>query len=169
MTYPYDAGGRPAGDGITASALFTPIAGAIGALDVMGAAKEFAFTYSDGRAVPTGSLIRILTSVLKIDATALISSEGAYTAQCYSVTPPSAQADNDLWTLASADLPSYRGSFSLGTPVDLGAALHVKTGGQDFDVKLTTSSLWMRLVTVAGFTVPSTPPDRQVILYGVVL
>lgn len=155
--------------GITASADFTPIAGAISANDVMGASGEFVFRYADGERIRPNALIRILTTIVKIDATALVASEGAYELQCYSETQPSAQADNDAWALASADLSVYRGAISLGTPVDLGAALYVKTPAVDLDVKLTSSSLWGRLRTLAGFTVPASPPVRQVFLYGVVL
>lgn len=156
--------------GITASASFQPIAGAISANDVMGTSMEFAFTDAiTGLAIPPGSLIRILTTIVKIDATALIASEGAYELHLYSATQPSAQADNDAWTLASGDLTAYRGSIALGTPVDLGAALYIKTPLVDIDVKLTTSSLWGRLRTLAGFTVPASPAVRQVLLYGIVL
>lgn len=153
--------------GCVASATFTPAAAAYGAGDIMDVAKEFAFTYADGTAIPTGSLIRILDTIVKIDTTGLQASEGAYTLYGYGVTPPSAQADNDLWTLASADLPSFAGSISLGTPVDLGAALHIKQSNIDVDIKLTTSSLWGRLVTVAGFT--PTAVGRQVLLRAIVL
>lgn len=153
--------------GITASANFTPAAGPYSANDIMDVAKEFAFTYADGSAVRPGALIRILTTIIKIDATALQASEAAYALQCYSVTPPSAQADNAAWALASADLTAYRGTISLGTPVDLGAALYVKSPNIDLDIKLAGSSLWGQLQTLAGFT-PSAVA-RQVLLYGVEL
>jgi hypothetical protein len=156
------------GSGITASASFTPAAAAYSANDIMDVAKEFAFTDAvTGAAIPAGSLIRILTVIMKIDATALQASEAAYALQAFNVTPPSALADNAAWTLASADLSAYRGSLSLGTPVDLGAALYVKTPNIDIDIKLTTSSLWGQLQTIAGFT--PTAVARQVFLYGVVL
>lgn len=155
------------GSAVTATASFTPAAAAYSAGDTMDVAKELAFTYADGRSVPTGSLIRILTSVLKIDTTGLQASEAAYTLYCYSVTPPSALADNAAWTLASGDLSSYRGAISLGTPVDLGAALYVRSGGIDTDFNLAGTSLFGSLVTVAGFT--ATAVARQVSLIGIVL
>ena len=153
--------------GCVASASFTPAAAAYGAGDIMDVAKEFAFTYANGLAIPTGSLIRILDVITKIDISALQASEGAYALQCYGVTPPSAQADQDAWTLASADLPSYSGSISLGTPVDLGAALYIKQSNIDVDIKLTTSSLWGRLVTTPGFT--ATAVARQVFIRAAVI
>jgi hypothetical protein len=153
--------------GITSSASFIPAAAAYSAGDIISVAQEFAFTYADGTPIRSGALIRILTTIIKIDVTALQASEAAYSLALYSVTPPSAQADNAAWTLASADLSSYRGSISLGTPVDLGAALYVKTPNVDIDVKLTGTSLFGELLTVAGFT--ATAVARQVLLYGVEL
>lgn len=153
--------------GVFASANFTPVAEAYGAGDLIDTAKEFAFTFANGQTVPTGSLIRLLTSVLKIDATAIISGENTYSLPLYSVTPPSAQANNALWTLASADLPSYRGTVPLGAPVDLGSALYVKVPYQDMDIKLTGTSLFGELVTNAAFTAAAVV--RQVLLYGVLL
>lgn len=153
--------------GISASASFTPTAAAYGANDIMDVAKQFAFTFADGTAIPTGSLIRVTTAILKIDVAALQASEANYTLQCFNVTPPSALADNAAWTLASGDLPSYLGTIALTTPVDLGAALYIKTSGLTGDFKLTTSSLWAQLQTLAGFT--ATAVARQVLLHGVVL
>lgn len=153
---------------VIATANFTPAAGAYGAGDIFDVSKEFDFTYAaSGLAVPDTALIRILTTIVRVDATALQASEGAYTLQCYSVTQPSAQADNDAWTLASGDLASYRGSISLGTPVDLGAALYVRTPNVDADIRLATGSVWGRLVTTPAFT--PTAVARQVTLYGIVL
>jgi len=153
--------------GFTASANFTPAAAAYGAGDLIDVAKQFSFVDSDGVAVPAGALIRILTTVIRIDQTAVQAGETSYTGYLYSVTQPSAQADNALWTLASADLSAYLGSVALGTPADLGAACYVKTGSQDFDIKLTASSLYMRLVTVGAFT--ATAVARQISLFGIIL
>ena len=153
--------------GCVASASFMPAAGAYGAGDIFDVSKEFAFTYANGNAIPAGSLIRILDTILKIDATAVQASEAAYTLQAYSATQPSAQADNDTWTLASGDLSAYSGSISLGTPADLGGALYIKQSNIDVDIKLSTSSLWGRLITVAGFT--PTAVARQVFLRAMVL
>ena len=154
--------------GCVASASFTPAAGAYGAGDIFDVSREFAFTYANGNAIPAGSLIRILDTILKIDATAVQASEAAYTLQAYSASQPSGQADNDAWTLASGDLSAYSGSISLGTPADLGGALYIKQSNIDVDIKLgASSSLWGRLVTVAGFT--PTAVARQVFLRAMVL
>lgn len=155
------------GSGITANASFTPAAAAYGALDILDVAKEFAFTFGNGVAVPSGSLIRILTAIVKSDQTSVPASMTSFALQCYSVTPPSAQADNALWTLASADLTSYRGSIPLGSPADLGAALYVKQPNVDLDIKLSGTSIFGELQTTAGFTALATP--FEVLLYGIVL
>lgn len=166
---PNDAAWRVTGSpiGCTASASFAPTAATYAAGDIIDISREFAFTYADGTPIPPGSLIRILDTIVKIDATALIASEGAYTLQCYNAAQPSAQADNDPWTLASADLSAYRGDIGLGTPADRGSALYIKQSTIDVDVKLATSSLHARLVTVPGFVIPAVA--RQVLLYAVLL
>jgi hypothetical protein len=164
MLYPV-VQSRPAG--FTASASFTPAAAAYGAGDVMDAAMELAFADGVGQAVPSAALIRVTTAVVKIDVTAVPSGQTSYTLYCYSVTPPSAQADNDAWALASADLPSYLGSINLGTPVNLGSACYVKSQYIDFDMRLAGTSIFARLVTVGAHT--ATAVARQVRLHCVVL
>lgn len=158
---------EPKPSGVLGTVSFTPAAAAYSAGDIMDVAKAITFAYSDGTPVPLGSLIRVTAASLRIDQTALQASEAAYTLYLYSITPPSAQADNAAWTLASADLPYYRNSISLGTPADLGAACYIKTGGLSEDVQLTTAGLYAELVTVAGFT--ATAVARQVMLHGLVI
>jgi hypothetical protein len=155
--------------GINATASFTPAASAYTALDIVDVAKEFIWYFADGTVIPPASLIRITTAVLKIDQTALQASEGAYTLRNYSATPPSAQADNAAYSLATGDLATYRGSFSLGTPVDEGGACYVKTTSLLEDIQLASgkSSHFAQLQTVAGFTF--TAVARQVFLHGFLL
>lgn len=158
-----------AAGGITASATFTPTATAYGAGDIMDVPKQMTFLDRNGVAVPAGSLIRILSSIMKIDVTAVPSGQTSYTGRLYSVTPPSAQADNAAWAIASADLAAYRGPINLGTPVDEGACLYIKSQYIDTDINLADglSSVWMQLVTAGAHTPAAVA--RQVILYGVVL
>ena len=153
--------------GITADASWTPVAEAYSAADTISTAQPLKFSYANGIYAPLGSSIRILTSSIKIDATAVISGETSYTLHLYTVTPPSAQANNAAWTLASADLPYYAGSIALGTPVDLGAALYVKTGGINLDIKMVSDTLYGSLVTVGAFTAAAVA--RQIRLHGIVL
>lgn len=153
--------------GFTGTASFTPTAVAYGAGDIFDVSKEFALTLADGTAVPAGSHVLVRSAILKIDVAALQASEAQYTLQCYTATQPSAQADNAAWSLASADLATYLGAAVVGTPVDLGAAIYVRTLGLNLDFKLTTSSIWGRLTTSAAFT--PTAVARQITLQGIVL
>jgi hypothetical protein len=156
--------------GVKATASFTPAAAAYSAADIISTAKEFIFYDNRGTIVPQGAIIRVVSSVIKIDQAAVISGETSYSLALYSLTPPSAQADNAAWTLASADLPSYRGTLSLGAPVDLGAACYVKTqysDQQDFSLASGKSSLFGELITAGAATF--TAVAREILLYGVVL
>jgi hypothetical protein len=153
--------------GFTASASFLPVAAVYGPGDIIAAPQEFAFVFADGTPIPAGSIIRVTTTIMKTDAAAVVASEGAYSLALYNVTPPSNQADNALWTLASGDLPAYCDTFSLGNPVDLGGACFVKATGVDRDIKLAGSNLFGQLITVAGFTIPAVA--RQVTLHGFIL
>lgn len=153
--------------GVSASASFTPAAGAYLGGDLMDVAKQFSFTFGDGSAVPSNSLLLLRNSILKIGVTAVPSGQTSYTLRCYSVTPPSAQADNAAWTLASGDLASYRGTIALGTPVDLGDGLYVETLYINKEIRLVGSSFWGVLLTDGAFT--STTAVRSVELHGVVL
>lgn len=157
-----------AGSGIIANASFTPTAVSYTAGNIIDTAKQFAFTYAaSGLAVPSGSMIRILTSVLKIDASAAISGEVAYTAHAYDITPPSARANNAAWTRASGDLTAYRGPLALGTPGFAGTG-YIKTQLSDQqDLKLLGTSLWLELINAGTFT--GAAVARQVFLYGIVL
>jgi hypothetical protein len=156
--------------GVVASASWTPAGAAYGAADTVSVAQALSWTFThSGVAVPAGSTIRILTSELKIDATAVIASETSYTLHLYSRTPPSAQANNAAWSLASTDLPYYLGSLALGTVVDLGAAVYVKTGGHDLDIALETNvtSIYGSLVGVGAVTLAAVA--RQVTLRGMLI
>jgi hypothetical protein len=156
--------------GVVASASWTPVAEAYSAGDTVSTAQALAWRFTHNSvAVPAGSTLRILTSSLKIDATAVISGETSYTLHLYSRTPPSAQANNAAWSLASADLPYYLGSISLGTVADLGAAVYVKSGGHNLDIALETNvtSVYGVLVGVGAATLAAVA--RQVTLRGVLL
>jgi hypothetical protein len=156
--------------GVVASASWTPVAEAYSAADTVSTAQALSWTFShSGIAVPAGSTIRILTTALKIDATAVISGETSYTLHLYSRTPPSAQANNAVWSLASADLPYYLGSLALGTVVDLGAAVYVKTGSHDLDIGLESNvtSIYGSLVTVGAATLAAVA--RQITIRGMLI
>lgn len=150
---------------VKANGSFLPAAASYTAGNIIGVAQEFVFTDAKGRLVPPGSLIRMISSVMKVAASGLISGEGAYTAHTYAVTPPSARADNAAWARASGDLPAYRGPLALGTPVAAGGTCYVKTQFTDVqDFEVSGNSLFLELVNAGTFTAAAVA--RQVILYG---
>jgi len=147
--------------GFTVSATFTPAAAAYSANDTMDVAKEFADIG------PSAANIRILSSELEIDHTAVIAGETSYRLYIYSITPPGAPADNAAWDLPSGDRASFLGYIDLGTPVDLGSTLYVQVTDHNKDVKLASTSLFGLLVTIGGFT--ATAAARKVKLHTVAL
>jgi len=154
--------------GIKGSASFTPAAAEYAAGDSFSTVQEFKFEVAqNGLSVPAGSLVRITTSQLKIDHTALVAAEAAYTLYLYTETPPSAFADNAAWTLTSADVPFYVGAVAVGTPVDLGAGLFIKVGTHVLDVDMTSASLFGYLVNSGTMT--PTAVARQVKLLGYIV
>lgn len=147
--------------GYVSSATFTPAAAAYSAVDVMDAAKEFV------KLGPTrGAEVKVETVEFEVDTTGLQASEATYRLYLYSVTPPSAIADNGAWDLPSGDRASFRGYIDLLTPVDLGSTLYVKTISDGTHLSIPAGgSLFGYLVTIAGFT--ATAVARKVTLHTV--
>jgi len=146
------------GMGFTGTGVFTPAATAYSAGDIMQGAVEFT------NIGPTlGGDVLITNARLRVDASAVQSGETSYTLHLYSVTPPSALADNAAWDLPSGDRTSYLGSVALGAPVDVGSTLWVETTGINKQITVPTGgSVFGYLVTVGGFT--ATAAARNVIL-----
>jgi hypothetical protein len=124
---------------------------AYGAGDVVGslvAAMTFATIGPSG-----GGGVLITKAELQIDTASLPAGISNFALQLYSVTPPSALADAAAWDLPSGDRASYLGSIPLGTPVDLGSTLYVKTTGIDEQYRIPSGgALFGYLVTSAAFT-----------------
>lgn len=71
----------------------------------------------------------------------------------YSATPPSAIADNGVWTFDAGDQAVYLGYVDLGSPADFGAGLFVQAVPINLQIKLVAStSVFGYLVTNGGFT-----------------
>jgi hypothetical protein len=140
------------------TAAFTAVAAEIAAGDVMGGAQKFA-----GVGPAKGGELVILTTELLVEVNALQASEASYTLHLYNVTPPSALADNAAWDLPAGDRDAYLGSLSLGTPVDVGATIYVRTDDIKFPLRALTGDLWGYLETDATFT--PTAVDRNVTLH----
>ena len=156
-----------ASQGYTATATFTPAAAAYSANDVMDVAQTMTWVDNNGVTFAGGDLM-ITTVELLVSETAVQSGETSYNLQKYNVTPPSAHADNAAWDLPSGDRASYQGATSLGTPVDIGSSLYLKTNGIYEQITVpTTGKTFAELVTVGAFTATATA--RKVTLHAVAL
>lgn len=118
--------------------------------DVLGAAAA-AITFAN-IAPSAGGEIIITGTELEIDVAAVPTGMTSFRLYLYSVTPPSALADNAAWDLASGDRASFLGYVDLGTPVDLGSTLYVRTDAISAQFTAAGSSLFGYLVTNGGFT-----------------
>jgi hypothetical protein len=153
--------------GYTATAIFTAAAAAYSANDIVDVAKQMTWLDKDGNAFGGGELM-ITTAELLIAETALQASEASYSLKKYNITPPSARADNAAWDLASGDRASFQGSTDLGTPVDIGSSLYVKTTQINEQITVpATGKTFAELVTAAGATLTATA--RTVTLHAVAL
>lgn len=121
------------------------------AVDAVGAA---AAAFEIAGIGPSGGLISIVSCALEIDVASVPAGMTSFTLYLYSVTPPSALADNAAWSLASGDMAAYIGSLALGTPVDIGTALYVTTTNTNglHVCRLAGTSIFAYLVTAGGFT-----------------
>ena len=119
--------------------------------DVVGALAA-AMTFASIGPTGGGSVL-ITKAELQIDTASLPAGISNFALQLYSVTPPSALADAAAWDLPSGDRASYLGSITLGTPVDLGSTLYVKTTGINEQYNIPSGgALFAYLVTSAAFT-----------------
>lgn len=153
--------------GYTAVQTFTPAAAGYSTNDVIDVAKSFTWLDRNGNTYGGGALV-ILSASIMVSETAVQSGETSYNLQKYSITPPSAHADNAAWDLPSGDRAAYQDVTALGTPVDLGSSLSVKTNGINEPILVPATGLtFAELVTVGAFTATATA--RKVTLYAVAL
>lgn len=132
------------------SASFTPAAASHTAGDVNGGAQEFALRDSQGGSLSTPSTVLITSATLQIDGGTAEAT--AWRLYLFSVTPPSAAADDAAWDLPSGDRASYLGYVDLGTAVDLGATQWVESHGINKQVRLVGTSVFGYLVNVSTVT-----------------
>jgi hypothetical protein len=133
--------------------------------DVVGAAAAALVFPNMG---PAGGEIMLTSATLEIDVTAIPSGMTTFTLRLYSVTPPSAYADNAAWDLGSGDLASYLGHIALGAPADLGSTLRIAADGINKQVKLAGTSLFAYLCSDGGYT-PSALAVKVIGLHAVAL
>ena len=143
--------------GYSASATFTPAASSHTAGDVVGGAKQFAFTDRNGVALPAGSQIKINSATML--AAGATNETATWRLHLYSATPPSAAADDAAYDLTSGDRATYLGYFDFAQLVDLGSTLFIEaTPGKQ--LTLTSGSLFGYLTTLT--TVTTAAIDRTI-------
>lgn len=135
---PFLAGGR------AASATFTPAAASHTNGDVNGGAQEFALV------APSGCVFEIETVTMLIAGGTIETT--AWALHLFSVTPPSALADDAAFTLAAGDRASYLGFVTIAQVVDYGDSLYIETQNIGKRVKLTGTSLFGYLVNGTTLT-----------------
>lgn len=117
------------------------------AKDVVGGALTFADMGPVG-----GGPVMLTSGELALHITAIPSGMTSFELALYSVTPPSAVADNGAWDYAAGDRASFLGKFIIGSPVDEGSTLYVEFNGLNKQIDLTSSSLFAYLITTGGYT-----------------
>lgn len=130
--------------GYSAAAVFTPAAASHVAGDVHGGAQEFA---SIG---PSAGRIKIVGASLLIAGGTIETT--AWQLHLFSVTPPSALADDAAFALASGDRASYLGFLDLAQVVDVGDSLYIQTNNIFKPIKLAGTSLFAYLVNTTTLT-----------------
>lgn len=132
--------------------------------DVIGNAATAVWLF-DKLASPNGGESIITTSRFEIDLTGVILGMGNFRLHFYSITPPSALADNAPWDLPAGDRDSYRGYIDLGTPVDIGSTLYVETVHQDKQITIPYGGIYTYLQTIGAYT-PSSADQFRIHLYA---
>lgn len=128
----------------SASAAFTPAATSHTAGDVVGAAAEFVL------AAPSASLLRIVSASMLVAGGT--NETATWRLHLYSVTPPSATADDAAFDLPSGDRASYLGYFDFAQLVDLGSTLFIEATPAKH-MKLTGTSVFGYLTTLTTVSV----------------
>lgn len=128
----------------SASAVFTPAAAEHVAGDVNGGAQEFTTVGpSAGRVKIVGASLLIAGGTLETTAWEL---------HLFSVTPPSALADDAAFALASGDRASYLGFVPLAQVVDYGDSLYIENNSINKPIKLAGTSVFAYLVNRTTLT-----------------
>lgn len=127
----------------SASASFTPAAASHTAGDAVGVAAEFAL------AAPTGSLLRIVGASMSVAGGT--NETSTWRVYLFSVTPPSALADDAPFVLASGDRASFLGYFDFAQLVDVGDTLYIEATPNKV-MRLTGTSVFAYLVNLTTVT-----------------
>lgn len=106
--------------------------------------------------------IKVSSVELEIDIDAVPAGMTGFTLRFYNASP-TAIADNAAWDLVSGDRGKYLGKITLGTPLDEGSTLFIDNDGLTKRLTLTSTSLYVVMQTVAGFTPASAAVFRLTI------
>lgn len=154
---PVDLAGNVQGKAYSASASFTPAATSHTAGDAVGAAAEFALN------APTASVLKIIgASMLVAGGT---NETSTWRVHLFSVTPPSAVADDGAIVIAAADRASYLGYFDFAQLVDLGDTLYIEATPNKI-IRLTGTSVFGYLSNLT--TVSTANVARTVTLHTII-
>jgi hypothetical protein len=118
--------------------------------DVVGATAA-AITFANAAGY-SGQSVRITGFRFMYNVTAVQSGQTSFRLYLYSVTPPSALADNAVWDLPSGDRASFRGYIDLGSLVDLGSTIYVQADNVNHCFLAGGTSLFGYLVTNGAYT-----------------
>lgn len=116
---------------------------------------------------PSAKTVMITSGQLELDIAAIPTGMTSFRLYLYSVTPPSALADNAAWDLPSGDRASYLGYIDLGTPVDLGSTCYCEVNGVNKQVLLAGTHLFGYLVTPVAYTPAANSEVYKVTLHTV--
>lgn len=114
--------------------------------DVLGGALDL------GVLGANASTIEVISSQLEADIAAIPAGQTSFTLYLYSVTPPSALADNAAFDLPAGDRASFLGALPIAALADLGSTLYSESNDYHKIVKLAGTHLFGYLVTTVGFT-----------------
>jgi hypothetical protein len=102
----------------------------------------------------------IITSIeVEIDASSIPSGMTGFNVRLYNASP-TAIADNAAWDLPAGDRGKYLGKIAVNTPVDEGSTLFSDNDQLNKQVTLTSTSLYVELQTLSGFTPTSAAVKR---------
>lgn len=116
---------------------------------------------------PAASSIIVTGAQLELDIAAIPSGMTSFRLHLYSVTPPSALADNAAWDLPSGDRASYLGFIDLGAPADLGSTCYCEIANVNKQIKTAGANVFAYLQTNGGFTPAANSEVYKLTLHSV--
>lgn len=132
------------------SATFTSTAAEYTAGDSLGVAAEITLLDRNGAPPAAGSHLKITSASLRINHATIETT--AWRLHLFSVTPPSALADNAAFAFAAADRASYLGYVDLSQVLDLTDTLFIDMPNLNKQINLAGTSVFAYLVNGTTLT-----------------